>query len=168
MIYRIGRVTSLSRPASVPMEVLLDGAPIDPSDLQFVAPSDLAGVELLTSGANTAIYGNDGTFGVILLTTKRGTGLSGLSNAINVTHFSPQGYANVRQFYSPAYDTPVQSKMADLRSTIYWNPDITTNAQGTASVSYFNADGAGTYKVTLEGLDLKGKLARQTYIYVVK
>jgi hypothetical protein len=168
-VYRIGRITSITRPQGVPMMVVLDGMTIEPDYLKDIPPSDVAGIELLTSGSNTAIYGDKGAWGVIIITTKRGTGFGSISNAFNVAHDIPQGYSLTRKFYSPAYDTPSgQTKMADLRSTIYWNPDIITDAQGKASITYFNADDTGTCKVTLEGLDTKGKLIRKTVTYGVK
>ncbi|GAB3934788.1 TonB-dependent receptor [Mucilaginibacter myungsuensis] len=168
MVYRIGRISSITRSAGVPMMVILDGATIEASMLKDIPPFDVAGIELLTSGSNTVLYGDQGAWGVIIITTKRGTGLGSVANAMNVAHYVPSGYAVTRQFYSPQYDTPTQNKMADLRSTIYWDADIITDAQGKAGVSYFNADDPGTYKVTLEGMDTKGKFLRKTITYKVE
>ncbi|MES2276658.1 MAG: TonB-dependent receptor plug domain-containing protein [Bacteroidota bacterium] len=157
-----------------PMLVILDGAqlPRNPKmlkDLLETIPAfDILGAEVLTSGGSTAMYGSDGSNGVIILTTRRGDEMQVQGLKQNVGHYSPKGYSATKSFYAPVYDVPDDKKMADLRSTIYWNPDIVTNDKGEASISYFNADGTGTYKVTLEGLDLNGNLARHTYTYVVK
>jgi uncharacterized protein YfaS (alpha-2-macroglobulin family) len=56
----------------------------------------------------------------------------------------------------------------DLRSTIYWQPDIITDKEGKASFEYFNADGKGTYRVVIEGIDADGNLGRQVYRYQVE
>ncbi|MEO6977603.1 MAG: hypothetical protein ABI113_04460, partial [Mucilaginibacter sp.] len=58
-------------------------------------------------------------------------------------------------------------KMADLRSTIYWNPTVVTGPDGKASFEFFNADGKGTYRVVVEGIDAEGNLGRQVYRYKV-
>lgn len=49
-----------------------------------------------------------------------------------------QGYAPAKKFYSPSYkglDLPTEQ---DRRRTLYWNPQVRTNAAGQASVVFFN------------------------------
>ena len=58
--------------------------------------------------------------------------------------------------------------MADLRSTIFWNAEINTNAQGEAKISYYNASTPGKYNVVVEGMDEQGKLGRKTFTYQIK
>jgi len=149
------------------MLIILDGAIVGQDFLSYTNPQDVAGIEILV-GPGKTIYGAAGAKGVVVITTKRGGEATVIDNSFNKQIYTPQGYSSTKEFYSPAYDTPSQTTMADLRSTIYWNPDIITDAQGHATVSYFNADGTGTYKVTLEGMDTKGGLVRKVYIYVVK
>ena len=55
-----------------------------------------------------------------------------------------------------------------LRSTIYWKPELATDKDGKASFDFYNADGTGTYRVTIEGIDEKGNLGRQTFTYKVQ
>ncbi|MGZ3945526.1 MAG: hypothetical protein ACXVJB_11320, partial [Mucilaginibacter sp.] len=57
---------------------------------------------------------------------------------------------------------------ADLRSTVYWNPNILADKDGKASFEYYNADTKGTYRVVVEGIDDDGKLGRAVYRYEVK
>ena len=62
----------------------------------------------------------------------------------NVMEFTPGGYSVTRVFYSPKYDNPANSRDGvDLRSTIYWNPAVITDKNGSASFDFFNADGTG-------------------------
>jgi uncharacterized protein YfaS (alpha-2-macroglobulin family) len=58
--------------------------------------------------------------------------------------------------------------MLDLRSTIYWNPNVNTDLKGTANFSFFNASTPGKYRVTIEGIDAFGNIGRKTYTYEVK
>lgn len=157
-----------------PMMVFLDGAqlPKEPlllKDILATIPAgDVLGVEIFTRGGAASMYGSEGANGVVLITTRRGGEDQVYNPALNVGHCTPKGYAATKSFYAPVYDTPADGKAADLRSTIHWEPNVTTNEKGEANISYFNADGTGTYKVTLEGIDNKGHLARQTYTYAVK
>jgi hypothetical protein len=80
-----------------------------------------------------------------------------------------KGYSKVREFYSPRYDKgPEEAMLADYRSTIFWNPDLRTDADGQAEFGYFNAGTPGTYRVVIEGLDGQGKLGRKVFRYEVK
>ncbi len=58
--------------------------------------------------------------------------------------------------------------MADLRSTIYWNPNVINDKDGRASFSYFDADSKGTYRMVIEGIDADGNLGRQVFRYKVE
>jgi hypothetical protein len=126
-------------------------------------------VELLQYGS-TAMYGIEGGHGVLVITTKQ-TGLLDPKDiaSIGVLPITVKGFYKARQFYSPKYDNPVLiTKQRDLRSTIYWNPEIKTDKDGNAGFDFYNADGAGTYKITVEGIDKDGNIGRQVYRYEVK
>jgi hypothetical protein len=47
---------------------------------------------------------------------------------------------------------------SDLRSTIYWAPNVVTDEAGRASLSFYSADKPGTYNVIIEGTDLNGNV----------
>ncbi len=86
----------------------------------------------------------------------------------SVVYYAPKGYDKTKEFYAPKYDRPDQnSLMADLRTTIYWNPAVLTRGIGQTSVHYYNADQIGSYRVTVEGIDAKGRLGRAVYRYQV-
>ncbi|MGY4537158.1 hypothetical protein ACVW0P_001574 [Mucilaginibacter sp. UYNi724] len=167
IVYRIGRVTSITRPRGEPMTVMLGGMTIDPSTLKDISPLDVEGIELFTSGASTVIYGDAGVWGVIQITMKKG----GEMYRLPITYLDKilvRGYSPQREFYSPAYDHPNdRDAETDLRSTIYWQPNVVTDADGKATVSYFTADEPGTYHVVVEGLNLEGKLARKVFDFKV-
>lgn len=60
----------------------------DLSALSFINPDDIASIEVLKDASATAIYGNRGSNGVIMITTKKGTG-TGSKIQYN-TYFSSQ------------------------------------------------------------------------------
>ncbi|MCC8170745.1 MAG: hypothetical protein LIP00_02970 [Parabacteroides sp.] len=72
------------------------------------------------------------------------------------------GYQKPVEFYSPQYAAAAQknSEQPDLRTTLYWNPRIRTDADGTATVEFYSADTPTTYSVVLEGITPEGKLFR--------
>jgi TonB-linked SusC/RagA family outer membrane protein len=57
--------------SSAPL-ILLDGVEI--FDLSFVNPDDVADISVLKDAASSSIYGTRAAFGVVLITTKKGTG----------------------------------------------------------------------------------------------
>jgi hypothetical protein len=56
----------------------------------------------------------------------------------------------------------------DLRTTVFWKPDLITNNDGNASFNFYNADIKGVYKVVVEGIDENGNIGRQVYRYRVQ
>jgi len=132
--------------------------------------SDVASVEFLMDASLAAVYGVKAGSAVILVTTKRGDDdISNSSGTPTFASYVPVGYYKARVFYSPQYDAAkTDTRNADLRTTIYWNPDIITGTDGKASFEFFNADGKGTYRVVVEGIDDNGNIGRQVYNYKVE
>ena len=175
-----GGIPSLSTSMSVsysgqslqPMLVVVDGANMGQGyAIDSYNPGSIETVEIL-KGPNASIYGVQGGGGVMVLTTRQGAGSDGvISKEMSPGIFSitPKGFYKAREFYSPRYD-PAQpaANVPDLRTTIFWKPDVITDADGDASFNFFNADGTGTYRVVIEGIDAKGNLGRQVYRYKVQ
>lgn len=64
-----------------------------------------------------------------------------------------------RQFYSPRYTSPAQETVfPDLRQTVYWNPEVVTDANGEALVSFYTSESSSGYLVVVQGTDLAGGL----------
>ena len=153
----------------VPMQLIIDGMYVSPDFLGAISPRDVESIEILKSASNTAIYGLRGGGGVLLINTKRGErNMSYGSYAAGIVSFKPQGMYKSREFYSPNYDDPkINSKIADLRTTIYWNPNIVTDSTGRAMVEYFNGDNTGPHAVIVEGINARGEIGRSVYRYTV-
>jgi outer membrane cobalamin receptor len=154
------------------MLMIVDGVYINQDDqpdyISSIMPDDIAGIEVLSSNYNTSVYGSEGYWGVVFITTKNGRGGSNppSSNTISVRN---RGFSKIKEFYAPNYDDPkTNTQMQDLRSTIYWNNNINTNENGKASFSFFNAGTPGNYKVIVEGMDTFGNIGRKVYTYEVK
>ena len=160
--------------APTPMLVVLDGTEIDLGSSgmsldALINVDDIEAVEVLTSAAAANLYGMRGGVGVLVITTRRdkdGQNNTVVPGALPVTL---NGFYKARGFYSPKYDhVENAAPQKDLRSTTYWNPELVTDKDGNISVSYYNADGTGNYRVVIEGIDDKGNLGRQVYRYKVQ
>lgn len=151
-------------------QIILDGIFVDPEFLSSINPRDVESIEILKSISYTAIYGGRGAGGIIIINTKRGKSNYTVNNyAPGIITYYPIGVFKPKEFYVPNYDDPkLNNQVSDLRTTIFWKPDVITNATGTGEVAFFNADGVGKYKVVLEGMDLNGHLGRKVIRYQVK
>ncbi|RZJ54792.1 MAG: TonB-dependent receptor, partial [Flavobacterium sp.] len=164
-----GGIPYLMRSQNTPMSIVLDGMRVEADFLDNIVPSDVESIELLKSIGNTAIYGSQGGGGVIVITTKRGGGTANYNRyAPGVVTLSPRGFSVSREFYSPKYDAGTNSNRADLRTTIYWNPQVVAETDGKGKFEFYNADEPGQYRVVMEGIDAFGHLARKVYTYEVK
>ncbi|HVW94627.1 MAG TPA: hypothetical protein VHA56_01495 [Mucilaginibacter sp.] len=152
-----------------PMLVVVNGNPVDYDIFNNIDPESIQSMEIMVSSNFATMYAPRGASGVIEITTKRASDYTYERYAPGVVTYKPKGFYKAREFYSPQYDDPhTNTRMADLRSTIYWNPNVITDKDGKASFSYFNADGKGTYRVVVEGIDADGNIGRQVYHYRVK
>lgn len=155
------------------MKYIVDGMPTDADMVNSISSNDIASIEVLRTPMYYAIYGSEsGPGGAIIITTKRGPDLDdeAMSRpAPGIITFSPTGYYKGRVFYSPNYDDPKTNKeVADLRTTIFWKPNLITGKDGNTSFEYFNAGSKGTYRVVIEGIDNDGNIGRKVFRYKVE
>ncbi|WP_256005183.1 carboxypeptidase-like regulatory domain-containing protein [Pedobacter deserti] len=156
--------------ALMPMAVFLNGRSLrndfeisDVLDNNMVAPEDVIKVDVVKRNQALMMVLNSGP--ALLIYTRPFKKKIYIPNVANI---KPKGFNRARFFYSPKYDKPgITNQLADHRSTIYWNPGVRTFGNGTATLSYFNGDGPGTYRVTVEGISAAGDLVHQVYRYEV-
>ncbi|GAB3920640.1 hypothetical protein [Mucilaginibacter myungsuensis] len=90
---------------------------------------------------------------VLVLDTRSGAGPM-LKDHYGLYVYRPLPMQLPKQFYSPKYN--LKPTTPDLRSTIYWEPNLVTDEQGDAKVSFYAADRPGSYTVNIEGTDMQG------------
>ncbi|TSD67049.1 hypothetical protein FFF34_006525 [Inquilinus sp. KBS0705] len=151
------------------MAIIVNGTYIeDFTFLKTIQTYDVESVEIMLGPAYGAVYGSRASGGAIVVTTKVGHKQIYNNYFPNVITYAANGFYKAREFYSPLYDNPkTNTAIPDLRSTIYWKPNIITDANGNATFEYFNADSKGTYRIVVEGIDINGNLGRQVYKYTV-
>jgi len=170
-------LTDYTQGKRIPVQIFVRGIPVDVNYVYSLNVAEVESVEVFLKdelGLVNSAYNTDGAI-VINMRKLETTKISLqdlkqiMGNHYEVT-LSPKGYQPVKTFYLPRYIGPRANQPArtDLRSTIYWNPNVTTDKTGNATLEFYNADGQGTYRVTVEGIDKDGNLGRQVYRYTVK
>ena len=76
-----------------------------------------------------------------------------------------EGLQLQREFYAPDYSSAQQrnSRLPDLRSTLYWLADVTSN-----EVSFYTGDNKGLYLAVLQGIDASGRPINASVSFQVK
>ena len=149
--------------------IILDGQRVDVDAVSSLSPSDIESVEVF-KGTEAAIFGGSG--GAIAIYTKRADANYKGPNtgpAPGIATVKLPGFYAAREFYSPRYSALLTNPPADPRtSTLYWNPELRTNAKGEAEVHFFTADGSGTFEAVAEGLGQGGQPGRGSSTFSVK
>jgi hypothetical protein len=125
----------------------------------MVDPSNIERIGVL-KGTQATILGGDGAGGAIVITTKKGYSGFSSSKKYNIRKISPLGFQKPVEFYSPRYDTPAQRNnwQPDLRTTIYWNPNVIVSPKGEAVFDFYTADDSATYTIIIEGITTEGNI----------
>ncbi len=72
--------------------VVLDGIPVSASYLNSINPNDIANVDILKGASASSLYGNDASNGVLVVTTRRGSGNVPVIKISNTTTFEQVSY----------------------------------------------------------------------------
>ena len=102
--------------------------------------------------------------GYLLLLTLKEDALTDNPGTLNL---NVQGYYEARAFFKPNYDVGDQSK-PDLRSTIHWEPNVKTDMNGNATLSFYNATNKGPVRVIVQGVTQSGTPVSPVTTYEVK
>lgn len=69
-----------------------------------------------------------------------------------------QGFSPALQFYTPDYTYTDLPDEKDFRRTLYWNPNVVTNAEGKATIQFPNSPYCRRMKVSAETVTGKGRI----------
>jgi TonB-dependent SusC/RagA subfamily outer membrane receptor len=145
--------------------ILVNNVEYPMEGLQSLNVNDVKLIDILKDISETAVYGSKASNGVICIYLKRG-GEENPKEPVELGRHQkeilPLGYASPDEFYTPKYQIEEnrQNPLPDLRSTIYWNPKVKSNANGEADLFFYTADASGTYTITVEGVTPKGEIIR--------
>ena len=128
--------------------------------LKSIPTDEIDRIEILY-GPEAAFYGRYSTNGVIAIYTKNN--FSSVSVGINTYLYD--GYFASREFYAPDYSVENQIEK-DSRTTLFWSPNIRTNENGKAQVSFYNTDVTQAIDIVLEGTSGDGRFISKTIEFV--
>jgi hypothetical protein len=135
------------------MNIFLDEVQVESNAAALIPVSDVALVKVFS----TSLFA--GVEGALAIYTKRDVSNSNiLNNEQNATLV--EGFSVVKDFFSPEYETGKDDDIKlDERSTLYWNPYITTSpANKNINFSFYNSDIAQKIRIIIEGVLANGKL----------
>ncbi len=137
------------------------------SYLDYYTAEDIKGIEVLSSTKLASKYhsnnrGEDRNieqswFAYIEITTRTGHGPFMKFTPGTYLH-KPLAFTLPKQFYAPKYTVKNKTTAmgTDMRSTIHWEPNIITDKDGKATVSFYSADKPSAYTVIIEGINVDG------------
>ncbi len=132
---------------------VLDGIPLSLESLNQLGQSIAQNLERIEIQKNGAAYGSRGMYGVILMYSRKGKPKSITNNTKQFAKHTIMGYAATKEFYAPKYNVKLEKhKKPDYRTTLYWNPNIRTDENGKATITFYNSDITETIQVDIQGL----------------
>jgi hypothetical protein len=152
---------SYSLNGTLPAVLVLDDMIIHDYDIDMIDPYSIERVAVL-KGSQATILGGDGAGGAIVITTKKGY-IPNQTPVYNIKSVTPPGYQKPAEFYSPRYETEEQRESGprDLRTTIYWNPNVIITPEGEAQIDFYSADIPATYTLLIQGVTSDGAVIQE-------
>ncbi|MET0391551.1 MAG: TonB-dependent receptor plug domain-containing protein [Chitinophagaceae bacterium] len=154
---------------------ILNGVPMQAPDLRSLNPEDIQSITVLKDASAAALYGSAAAYGVIVIESDKmrydkiripvGNRFSYASQVIQT---SGPVCTIARRFYAPAYTTTDTEIRDDFRETIYWNPVVQTDRNGTAKIEFYNSDATTTFRAIAEGIGYNGKPGRTEMTYATQ
>lgn len=154
-----------SAPNKMPLLIINDVTYTDAQDysmLQTYVGDEIERIDIVKNNAAAlATMGARGANGAFVLTV-RDVDKFEARDPENSVSFTPRGYNSSIEFYSPVYSTPTLKARSepDLRTTIYWNPKISTDEAGTAQLEYYTNDRPNAQRIIIEGITTDGRPVR--------
>jgi hypothetical protein len=136
--------------------VLVDGIPV--YDIEKVLNINSKEIER-ADVINTRYFYSEYVFdGILSFITKKGN-LSAMEFDNSIFRQVYEGCQDQKRFYSPDFSTPElkNNRIPDFRNTMLWKPDLQTNKDGKAEVSFFTSDESSDYTIIVEGITPDGK-----------
>lgn len=97
-------------------------------------------------------------FSIIIITTRSGSGPFVKRSYGNYV-YRPLSIHIPRRFYRPKYTNASAPPTSDLRSTIFWEPNMMIDQTGQSRASFFAGTTPSQYTIVAEGTDLNGNFA---------
>ncbi len=161
--------------------VMVDGIPVQLDDYALVAGFPVSEVKSFEIIKNPRDFGKlyyevfpvSGTLpfypAIIAIYTQSGKGIFSAKKADGMFLGSIEVFSPVREFYEPKYEKLTRADWVkpDYRALIHWQPQVSTDATGQATVSFYNADRIGEMLVVVEAIAEDGSIGYREFVYEV-
>ena len=147
--------------------VLLDGVPL--MDYQKIFSYDPLKVKKLDVVPRRYQLGGLNFKGIASFETYQGK-FDGFELSPGIIAVDYDGLQLQREFYSPVYEnnSDRQKRIPDLRSTLYWKPDVSTDRAGKETLQFYTSDQQGKFLVVLQGFNAAGEPVSATSTFMVE
>jgi hypothetical protein len=122
--------------------------------INSLSVSDIALIKVLKNEA----AGLGATQGAIAIYTKAGVQASTRVYDKSYAQRSHEGYAIVKEFFSPDYSDPANRSTSDNRYTLYWNGNMIPAKDGKYRFEFYNNDFNTGFRLIIQGIDKDGQL----------
>lgn len=119
-----------------------------------IKPEDLLSIKIIYNPNKLSQLGSLGKYGIIFIESKKGN----LFNKVNDNLFPVVGLS--RSVWRPGREsikTDSKAGIPDLRSTLYWNPELRSDLKGFNEVTFMTSDDAGLMRIKVQGITSEGK-----------
>jgi hypothetical protein len=166
---KLPKVPGLRLPGIRHPQYLVDGVKVDADEVKHIPVSAVERIDVLDNIASFGVFGSmvfgedlrdstnvkplDGVISIILK-DDFDAGYTSVFHSVNVK-FS--GYNEPRIFYAPKHHSTLLSDYKpDLRTTLFWEPDIKMENNKDLFLNYYNTDNPAKVKVIVEGITTNG------------
>jgi hypothetical protein len=155
-IITVGSTPRLQWRGSTP-NLYLNEMPADPDQIKDINVSEIAMIKVFSPGSAAGM--SDGAGGVIAVYTKHGKDKEPDPSIKGLDMIRIAGYNVAREFYSPDYLINPEPETDDIRTTLYWNPNMKGGKRNNKfSIPFYNSDVTHHIRIILEGYNEEGKL----------
>lgn len=147
--------------------VLIDGVPLmDYNKIFFYDPLKVKKLDVVPTRYQ---IGGINFKGIASFETYQGK-FDGFELTPGVVAVDYEGLQMQREFYSPVYETNKdrQKRIPDLRSTLYWKPDVSTGITGRENLRFYTSDQPGKFLIVLQGFNAIGEPVSATSSFIVE
>jgi hypothetical protein len=161
---------------------IVDGEPVLIEDyplLENISIEEIKSVEIIKNPKNPAIYIDNvfditpmvqPNFSFLNIYSQSGVGLYGIVNStIGIYKKTLPSFSAKKEFYVPKHEKLTKNDWdnPDLRSTVFWNPNVTLDKNGTGKVEFYTDDNIGEMLVIIESIAEDGKIGYYETSYKV-
>lgn len=142
--------------SSSPM-LVIDGIPTDYELVRNYPVQNIEFIDAIRGSRAASKFGIDATNGAIIMYTRNGAGAVYTKKANpGLLNTQIRGFYKARVFATFDPNGIGNQNRPDIRTTIYWNPDIRTDINGAAKDTFTTSDQDGKFVIFAQGLRSDG------------